>query len=273
MFTVFGAQGYVGSRLVARLRASGEDVFAVGRRDGVRLPGNLGHVVYAIGLTADFRRRPVDTMEAHAGLLAELLADVSFDSLTYLSSTRVYARAASAAPDALLPVDVCDPSDLYNISKLAGEALCLHCGRPGVKVVRLSNVVGPADVPSDNFVDSLVRDALRGRIALRSAPESAKDYIQLDDVVGLLPRIAIEGGARLYNLGSGFNLSNQAWIDRLVSLLQCEVDYQPDAPRLDFPTLDVSALRQEFSFVPRPPLDVLPDLVDSLSLHQQNNPS
>ena len=52
-----------------------------------------GHVIDCIGLTGDFRVRPLDTAEAHVGLVARCLAELQFDSFLLLSSTRVYARA------------------------------------------------------------------------------------------------------------------------------------------------------------------------------------
>ena len=84
--------------------------------------------IFAIGLTADFRSRPLDTMDAHVSALAEVLRCGRFDSLTYLSSTRVYAGLPRGCGNATLVVNPSDASDLYNLSKLAGEALCL--GRP-----------------------------------------------------------------------------------------------------------------------------------------------
>jgi uncharacterized protein YbjT (DUF2867 family) len=70
-FTVLGAGGFIGGRLVEHLRGLGHEVDAPPRRpaeayvDG--LGGRqLGHVVYCIGLTADFRTRPYETVEAHA---------------------------------------------------------------------------------------------------------------------------------------------------------------------------------------------------------------
>ena len=126
--TVFGADGFIGRALVAHLRATGRPVNAITRRN---LPMFLvaqpeaGDVIYCLGLTADFRSRPLDTAEAHVGLLARLLAAIQFRSFLYLSSTRVYARCETAREDVAIPVQPNSRSDLYNVTKLAGEALCL----------------------------------------------------------------------------------------------------------------------------------------------------
>ena len=171
-FTVLGASGYIGSRLVAHLQAQGHTVWAPTRGDTEVFTRPLGHVIYCVGLTADFRTRPFDTVDAHVGLLAEVLRRAQFDSLLYLSSTRVYMGAASTHEDAPLSVLPGDPSYLYNLTKLTGESLCHACGRPGVRVARLSNVVGPGmDSASGNLVADLLRQARQGHIVLRSDPQ------------------------------------------------------------------------------------------------------
>jgi len=43
-------------------------------RSGGRTPFRIdpGHVIYCIGLTADFRQKPFETIEAHVSKLAEV---------------------------------------------------------------------------------------------------------------------------------------------------------------------------------------------------------
>lgn len=263
-WTVLGASGVIGRHLVAHLRSAGEAVYAPARDDPGIYERPLGHVIYAIGLTADFRQRPFDTVQAHVGVLAEVLQRADFSSLLYLSSTRVYAHASLGREDALLPVRPQDPSDLYNLSKLMGESLCLHGGRPGVRVARLSNVVGGDDADSDNFVPSLVREARRGRIVLRTAPLSAKDYIHIDDVVDLLPRIATEGREQVYNVASGTQTSHAQWLELLRTQTGCIVETMPDAPAVRFAPVDISRIRSEFGFAPRSVLSVLAPVAGSV---------
>lgn len=257
-WTVLGAGGVIGRHLVARLRAAGENVFTPTRNEPGLHEKSLGHVIYAIGLTADFRQRPFDTVEAHVSRLAEVLLRTEFDSLLYLSSTRVYARTARTDEDGPLPVQAQDPSDLYNISKLMGESLCLHCGRADVRVARLSNVVGGDDADSDNFIPSLLRAARAGRITLQTAPESTKDYIHIDDVTDLLLRIAAQGRERLYNVASGVQTSHAQWVERLAARAGCAVEVAPDAQATHFAPIDIGRIRTEFGFVPRPVFSILP---------------
>src|SRR5690349_9863815 len=122
-FTILGGQGFIGSRLTSWLRQRGHEVF-VPRRDERLVGKQLGLAVYAIGVTSDFRQRPFDTVAAHVCRLNEVLRECDFESLTYLSSTRVYHGLQGIADEnSRLTVDPQRPDELYNISKLAGESL------------------------------------------------------------------------------------------------------------------------------------------------------
>ena len=128
-----------------------------------------GAVIYAIGLTADFRQYPHSTAEAHVGLLSKVLQRPGISQLLFLSSTRVYARSSDTHETASLPCLSSDLSDLYNLSKLLGEALVLQDSRPALKVVRLSNVIGPGQ-PSNTSVGSLLEEACKGGVVTIQQP-------------------------------------------------------------------------------------------------------
>ena len=236
---------------MARLRQAGQLVEAPGRGDGAIYDRPLGHVIYAIGLTADFRQRPFDTVQAHVNVLAELLQHGNFESLLYLSSTRVYGRAVSSREDIPLPVLTQDASDLYNLSKLMGESLCLQDARASIRVVRLSNVVGGKDTNSPNFLPSLVRGARNGCIELQTAMDSAKDYIHIDDAVELLTRIASTGRQRLYNVASGVQTTHAQWASQLAAQTGCKIVVAPGAVAVQFVPIDITRIREEFNFQPR----------------------
>lgn len=251
--TVLGASGYIGRHLVAHLRAQGHSVWAPERGDESVFSRDLGHVFYCIGLTGNFRARPFDTMQAHVGYLSEVLRRAQFESLLYLSSTRVYLEAGRTDEGAPLTVQPQDSSYLYNLSKLAGEALCHACGHAQVRVARLSNVVGPGmDARSGNLVADLLHKARQGHIVLRTAPESAKDYVHVDDVVDWLARIAFQGRAPVYNLASGRQTTHAQWLEGLEAAFGCTTEVVPGAPQQSFPAIDVSRLVSEFGVATRP---------------------
>ena len=262
-FTVLGSSGFVGRHLADHLRATGVEVFEPTRGDPELFKRQLGHGVYCIGLTADFRERPFATIDAHVSVLNTILERAEFDSLLYLSSTRVYARSDFANEDAVLSVSSLDPSDLYNLSKLTGESICFASGRSNVRAVRLSNVIGP-DTGSSNFIYDISREALSGIIRLRTHPLSAKDYIGIDDLVGLLPKIAVSGKRNLYNAASGYNVSHKEWIDRLQSLTKCKIEVAENSKIWTFPQIDTTRVVDEFGFRAKPVIEYLPDILSQL---------
>lgn len=246
-FTIFGATGFVGGALAARLRAEGHEVAAPDRGEAWA-DADLGHVIYAAGVTAGFRERPLDTAEAHVGLPASILARGRFTSFLYLSSARVYAGLPEGREDAPLLVDPARPDAAYDLTKLAGEALCHATGRTEVRVVRLSNVVGPG-LRAPNFVAALAAEArATGRIVLRQGAASMKDYVALEDVLEVLPRLATGGRARLYNVASGVRTAHAD----VAAAFGVPVEVAPGAPLVAFPPIAIDRLRAELAFEPRP---------------------
>lgn len=260
MWTIIGSRGLIGTHLTEYLTMQGYEVKLWHRGSFNLFEGKLGHVIYSAGLTADFRQRPFDTVDAHVTLPAKLLQRASFDSFLYLSSTRVYAHASSGDEECPLPHRSQDPSDLYNLSKLMGESLCLQNSNPHVRIARLSNVISKRDVGSRNFISDVVTSARRGHIELRTALDSEKDYIHIDDVVELLPRISIHGIRRLYNVASGIQISNRELVAKLSSLSGCTHGADPLAPTIRFPNISIDRIKQEFQFAPRSVFDGLADL-------------
>lgn len=249
--TVLGAGGWIGAALVADLQRQGRQVLAVCRAG---LPAWLaerdpqGPVIYALGLTADFRQRPHATVEAHVGLLSQVLQRPGIEQLLLLSSTRVYARSLDTREATALPCLSSDPSDLYNLSKLLGEALVLQDLRPGMKVVRLSNVVGPGQ-PASTFVGALLEEARAGgQVTIQQPADTAKNYVALADVVRLLRLIAERGQQRLYNLGSTHNTSHAevaVWLERQGVTVRFASGVAASGG-LSFPPLVIERLAAEF---------------------------
>lgn len=260
-FTVFGGTGFIGTALVDALLRAGHDVQAPAR-GALRLTSPLGHVIYAAGVTADFRERPFDALQANTCLVGELLRGADFETFLYLSSARVYRHGKGSRESEGITLEPERPEDLYDFTKLAAEAICHASGRDGVRVARLTNVVGP-DFGSRNFLTELIRSACEtGEIRLRTDLESEKDYVLLEDVVTWLPRIAVDGRQSCYNLGAGENLSNRVLAAQIAAATGARVHVAEDAPRIAWPTVDISRLRDEFGYQPTPVLPALPGLVN-----------
>jgi nucleoside-diphosphate-sugar epimerase len=261
-FTVIGGKGFVGSAVVARLLANGHEVCVPERDERFLSRRQLGHVIYAAGVTADFRSRPFDTMRSHVGSLAELLEHAGFDSLLYVSSTRIYRHAEKAQEDSPIALRSEDPEDYYDLTKLAGEALCHASGRRNVRVARLANVIG-RDFRSVNFIFDLIRSACRdGHIELHSAFDSEKDYVMVDDVADVLPKIALHGQHRCYNVAVGFNTSHARIISAIIETTGASCSVVPGAPRIVSPPIDVRRLKTELGFDPKEVLSEIPTLIN-----------
>lgn len=251
-FTVVGASGYIGRSLADRLQADGREVRRIDRFSRSEHGSlDLGNVIFAAGVTADFRHRAYDTMNAHVSAASDVLNFATFSGFLYLSSTRLYMGLDSTDETAVLRVDPADPSHLYNASKIAGEAISLAQPNPAVRVARLSNVFGRND-RSENFLASVIASAvLKGEVVLQSAESSAKDFVALDDVLDLLPRIALNGRERVYNVAAGCNTTNREIVESLKSATDCRVKFLENSPELLFPQISIERAKSEFGFVPR----------------------
>jgi nucleoside-diphosphate-sugar epimerase len=262
-FTVFGSSGFIGRHLTKYLEDRGTECGKPQRDDASVFNSDLGHVVYCIGMTADFRQRPLETIDAHVARLLEVLTRGRFRSLLYLSSTRVYRGSMAGDEETNLKVNPRDGDDLYNLSKLTGEAACFATERPDVRVVRLSNVYGD-DWSSENFLTSIIRDALeKKQVLLQTSLDSTKDYIHVSDIIPVLAEIACAGRDRLYNVASGVNVSSSALTQKLKKLTGCSVSVAPGARAITYPQINIARVRDEFGFRPSSMLDSLATLISN----------
>jgi cephalosporin hydroxylase/nucleoside-diphosphate-sugar epimerase len=259
LITVLGASGFIGSHLVRYLQENGLEHYAPGRYE--RLTGrDLGHIIYCIGLTGDFRVRPLDAVDAHVSKLVEILRTATFESILYLSSIRLYGGSDGVARESdVLRFNPADFEDIYTLSKATGEAVVLSLGSRG-RVARISNVYGPE---RESFLGSIIQDAIgTGAITLRTSLESERDYINVDDLVPLLVRIATAGRQQIYNAGGGENVTHRDVTDAIAALTGCSVSVVPGAPATGFARIDCSRAREEFGFAPARVLDDLSRLVE-----------
>ena len=289
--TVVGAQGFVGSHLLAHLRRLGWHAEASPRlaQNWWRDRPSLGTVFYCAGLTADYLQRPYDTVSAHVGLLNDLLRDARFDSLVYLSSARLYDSAHIAPGQAVdentpLCLNPAQPRHLFDLSKALGESLCRQVSDGRARIARLSCVVAGASDAS-GFVGQLLLQLQQqvqtqghaGRIELtvNSSAHFERDYVHIDDVLDALLHIGTRGTHSIYNVANGRNLSNAALFERLESLSGCRIrptmvvpaagalDPAPRSAPSPAPAaaqVSIARLQSEFNWQPTSLLDRLPQL-------------
>ena len=265
-FTIVGGRGFIGTALASSLRAGGHDVTIVAHRDD--LAGrSLHHVVYASGIAASSADDPAYAFDVHVAGAARILAHARYDSFLFLSSTRVYGNAIDTTEDAALTV-VPSAAEVYRISKIAGETLCMAHANPAVRVARLSNVAGPS-YDSPLFLSDVLRQAAHGgRVAVRTLRDSAKDYLGIADVCRYLTAIALHGGERIYNVAAGRNLSNGALYDALAQF-GVEVVIDPAATLAQTPPVSARRLHTAFGAPQENVLASVPALYDAFVAHAQ----
>ena len=251
MITVLGATGFIGSNIVELLQRGNIEHYAPARNE-ILTGKKLGHVIYCIGLTADFRSRPFDTVEAHVCALAQILQHGDFESLTYLSSARVYINCNQSLVNeyAVIPVHPFDRDELYTLTKLTGERLCLSSGKK-TKIVRLSNAYGKNMNP-DNFLQQVLKTITTEKVlSLQASLSSAKDYIHIEDAAALIIKIATIGREAAYNVGSGTNTSNEEIINEFKRHFDFSLDVSNIGKEIIFPELDINRIKNEFNYVPK----------------------
>lgn len=260
--TVLGAKGFVGGHLVRTLTAMGLRVYVPTRGSEAIYRRPLGHVIYCIGLTADYSARPYDTVEAHVSLYARILRDADFKSMTYLSSTRLYDSGdGNGTESADLSLNPLNARHLYDFSKGLGEVLGNTCGRDNVRVARLASVYAD-DLQGENFLHNLVRRALAAsRMTLETCPDSARDYVHVNDVCAGLLAIAREGKRPIYNLASGINVRNDALFEIIEQATGCHIEVITNGVAAPAPRIDIAALTEDFGISPRTLEVALPKIV------------
>ena len=260
-FSIFGSKGFIGSNMTSYLKNQKIECDELEPDDEQIFEKPLGHVIYCIGVTADFRERPFDTVEAHVCTLHKILKKCNFDSFLYLSSTRVYLDSISTNETEQLLVNPNNLDNLYNISKLMGESLCFASEAQNVRIARLSNVVGNNKDHND-FLSSIIHDAVYNKkIILHTVPDSEKDFVCIEDVVRCLQMITLNGTKKIYNIASGKNTKIIEITNKLNCIVNCKINFGKDCLNKSFPIINIKRIQEEFKFKPSPFLFKLKEMV------------
>lgn len=266
-YTIIGASGFIGSRLLTALRQRGDDAYAPVRGEGGLVGRELGRVFYCAGLTADFMTRPFDTVDAHVGVLTEVLREADFERLIYLSSTRVYDSLGDRGgrETDVLEFDVAAPRNVYDLSKALGENLCLARSGGRAAVARLANVFDWRD-EAGGFLSDLLKRARRERvIELPSSPLAGRDYVHADDVIAALLAMDAQGAHGVVNVASGLTVSN-AEIADVLNQAGWKLSLTGHGGSAHGPVCDIHRLRA-LGVTPQDPRTVIADLLKSADFY------
>ncbi|HEX3700931.1 MAG TPA: NAD(P)-dependent oxidoreductase [Phenylobacterium sp.] len=255
--TIIGAGGFVGGRLAVRLAADGWETYAPAKGAADLFSRDLGVVYYCAGLTADYDRRPFDTVEAHASLASEIIRAGRFERIVYLSSTRLYDGLAKTEVDEAEPLvfDPTDPRRVYDLSKALGENLAMTRAEGRGRVARLANVYDWTDGAPGFLSEWLIRARSAKALTLESSPSVARDHIHLDDVVSALIAIAAAPEPAIFNVASG-RLATNGQIAEVFARAGWTVRFTGEARPAPPPNAQVARL-SALGVRPRPVEDVV----------------
>lgn len=128
---------------------------------------------------------------------------------------------------AMRETDLLEPNSYYAVAKCAQTLLCQHVAkteqRP-IATLRLFSVYGPFEEPS-RLIPTLIRSCLDGRDLALVEPDTARDFVYVDDVVDAYLRI--DGLAKLsgeiLNIGSGVQSTLARVVDVILRETAAEV--------------------------------------------------
>ena len=218
---ITGATGFIGTTLIERLRARGDEVRALvrdlGRASELRAMGvNLVHGDVARPDSLAHAVPDIDVVVHLAGLVKALSREKFFS--VNVEGTRALARVvarsartkfvlvsslAAAGPSTpgrrRTETDRPAPVSIYGQSKLAAEdALRAFAPTLDASIIRPPIVYGPRD---KEFLPSLFRLARTGVIAKSGMGDKHYSLIHVDDLVAMIIDVA-ERGARIDEAGS-----------------------------------------------------------------------
>ncbi|MGE0200281.1 MAG: NAD-dependent epimerase/dehydratase family protein [Candidatus Melainabacteria bacterium] len=281
---VLGATGYIGRRLIQRLRVNNPEhqIF------GLSMPGEPN------AEAEGWRSLEGDVMQPHlARLLEELQPDEIYHAigidryaplknqlLLYAEGTRhllqslvdvqsparvvIVGSAAEYGPHDG-PVDesaACRPNTEYGVSKLAQTQVAILFARQyklPVMIGRVFNVYG--QTPQNFVVASLAAQVARLELGKLSYPklklkntESVRDLIHIDDAADALIAIADRGcPGEIYNIGSGRGIAISALLQRMLDqspVSNVEVQLQGEQIP-DFSEADVTKMIRQTGWQPQ----------------------
>jgi len=276
---VTGSAGFVGRRLIPRLRAAGFEVA------GTDLELDVADASAVASKVAELRPEAIVHLAALSSVAASRRKPELAYRVNYLGALSVLEAAARAAPEArVLLVGSAEeygsaepgslpfteaaplrPGSPYARTKAAADLLGAKYAERGLDVVRVRpfNHAGPGQ--SDVFVlASFARQVAeiesRGREPVLRVGNlnSVRDFLDIEDVIEAYLRLLDRGvPAGVYNVASGNGAPLSDHLDALLALARLRPAIEVDPERLrpaDFSVGDASRLREATGWEPRVPL-------------------
>ena len=136
--------------------------------------------------------------------LIEACLKVGFEAIVNAGSSSEYGVTDHAASEQ----DRLEPNSMYAVTKAAATLFCRHVARSKdvwISTLRLYSVFGPFEEPQ-RFVPTLILRGINGELPPLVGPDTARDFVYIDDVVDACLLAASQPTAErgaIYNVGTG----------------------------------------------------------------------
>lgn len=232
-FFLTGGTGFVGSCLTRRLVKLGADVHLLVRdsADYTRLKDIEAQLTFHVGDLTDTNLRSIVGgiqptviyhLAVHGAYPFQADADETirtnvFGTWNLLKACasvhyKVFVNTGSSSeyglkPQAMRETDLLEPNSYYAVAKSAQTLVCQHTAhleqRP-INTFRLFSIYGPYE-ESSRLVPTVIRHCLEGKSLTMVAPETARDFVFIDDAVEAfldIEKLQTFSG-EVFNIGTG----------------------------------------------------------------------
>lgn len=262
-YTVIGGSGFIGSAMCTYLKKNNKNIFIPKRDYQYSVDEDLGIVFYCAGY-GDCLNYYDNVIDANVLLLREILKNVKFKKLVYVSSTRVYMNENCAKENTDLLICHNDNRKLFNLTKLVAEEIC-RLSKREVVIVRPSNVYGLA-LNSKLFLPQIIKNAiLNNKIDMYVTPEYSKDYVSVDDLVHIMFELAHKefDDVQTFNIASGNNTSAAQIADIIKQKTNCDVIWHDVNIEEQFPVTDITKINKLVAHNYRDVISDLSKMIDA----------
>ena len=253
---ITGGTGFVGASLARRMLADGHEVHLIIRaagtawriktiREDVRLHENnlsdnksLARLIATIrpdwvfhlavyGAYSDQNdlRLMLRTNVTGTANLVDVCVERGFEAFVNAGSSSEYGFKNSPPSEE----DRIDPNSQYAVTKSFATQYCAFAARKhNMKVVtlRLYSVYGPYE-DKRRFIPTLISHAIKGRLPPLVAPETARDFVYVDDICEafvLAATKSVSGRGLVYNIGSGIQTTIRQAVDIAIDMFGIKED-------------------------------------------------
>jgi len=233
-FFVTGASGFIGASLVRKLADMGCEVHALvregadlwrlrGMEEKVKLhKGDLTEADRLRDLVFSIQPSVIYHLAVHGAyphqtnadqiILTDIFGTWNLLKACTEADYKVFVNTGSSSEygpklHAMRETDLPEPASYYAVAKCAQTLVCRHMARAErrpVNTFRLFSVYGPYEAPS-RLIPTLIRRCLEGKDLEMVSPDTARDFIHIDDVLDAylqLGQLNLQHG-ETFNIGTG----------------------------------------------------------------------